>query len=81
MAGGIIAAVLWMIGNPRKGLNTPDNLPHDFVLDIAKPYLGKFISTPLDWTPLKNRKIFFKENPAAKADPDPWQFENFLFIN
>ncbi len=81
VAGGIVAAVLWMIENPRKGLNTPEDLPHDFVLDIAKPYLGKFISTVSDWTPLKNRKIFFKENPAAKPDSDPWQFENFLFIN
>ncbi|KKG12209.1 hypothetical protein EO92_05810 [Methanosarcina sp. 2.H.A.1B.4] len=59
---------------------TPEDLPHDFVMDIAKPYLGKFISTPSDWTPLKNRKVFFKENPAVKPNPDPWQFENFLFV-
>ncbi len=81
VAAGIIAAVLWMLENPRKGINSPDSLPHDFVLDIAKPYLGKFISTSSDWTPLKNRKIFFKENPASKSNPDPWQFENFVFIH
>lgn len=81
VAAGIVAAVLWMLENPREGIKLPDDLPHDFVLDIAKPYLGKFISTPSDWTPLKNRKIFFKENPAAKPNPDPWQFENFLFID
>ncbi len=80
VAAGIVAAVLWMIENPREGIKLPDDLPHDFVLDIAKPYLGKFISAPSDWTPLKNRKIFFKENPAAKYNPDPWQIENFLFI-
>jgi homospermidine synthase len=80
VAAGVVAAVLWMIENPREGIKLPDDLPHDFVLDIAKPYLGNFISTPSDWTPLKNRKIFFKENPAAKYNPDPWQFENFLFI-
>ncbi|MCZ7401198.1 MAG: saccharopine dehydrogenase NADP-binding domain-containing protein [Candidatus Methanoperedens sp.] len=80
VAAGIIAAVLWMLENPREGIKLPDDLPHDFVLDIAKPYLGKFISTPSDWTPLKNRKIFFKENPAAKYNPDPWQIENFIFI-
>jgi homospermidine synthase len=78
VAAGIVAAVLWMIENPREGIKLPDDLPHDFVLDIAKPYLGKFISTPSDWTPLSNRKIFFKENPAAKYNPDTWQFENFL---
>ncbi len=81
VAAGIIAAVLWMIENPREGIKSPDDLPHDAVLDIAKPYLGNFISTPSDWTPLKNRKIFFKENPAAHPDPDCWQFENFLFVN
>ncbi|MFA0823556.1 MAG: saccharopine dehydrogenase C-terminal domain-containing protein [Methanomethylovorans sp.] len=80
VAAGIVAAVLWMLENPREGIKTPEDLPHDFVLDIARPYLGKFISAPSDWTPLKNRKIFFKENPAVNHDPDPWQFENFLFI-
>ncbi|MDP3056923.1 MAG: saccharopine dehydrogenase NADP-binding domain-containing protein [bacterium] len=81
VAAGIIAAVLWMIENPLKGINSPDGLPHDAVLKFAKPYLGKFISTPSDWTPLKNRKIFFKENPASKVNSDPWQFENFLFVD
>lgn len=80
VAAGIVAAVLWMIENPREGIKTPEDLPHDFVLDIARPYLGTFISAPSDWTPLKNRKIFFKENTAVKYNPDPWQFENFLFI-
>ncbi|MDO8724734.1 MAG: saccharopine dehydrogenase NADP-binding domain-containing protein [Candidatus Methanoperedens sp.] len=80
VAAGIIAAVLWMLENPREGIKLPDDLPHDFVLDIAKPYLGKFISTPSDWTPLKNRKIYFKENPAAIYNPDPWQIENFIFV-
>jgi homospermidine synthase len=80
VAAGIVAAVLWMFENPREGIKLPDDLPHDFILDIAKPYLGKFISTASDWTPLKNRKIFFKEHPAAKYNPDPWQIENFLFI-
>lgn len=81
VAAGVVAAILWMIENPREGIKLPDDLPHDFILDIAKPYLGKFISAPSDWTPLKNRKIFFKENPAAKHNSDPWQFENFLFID
>ena len=81
VAAGIVSAILWMLENPREGIKLPDDLPHDFILDIAKPYLGKFISTPSDWTPLKNRKIFFKENPASKYNPDPWQLENFLYID
>ena len=80
VAAGIIAAILWMLENPNKGINLPDDLPHDFVLKVAKPYLGKFISTPSDWTPVKNRTVYFKENPASKPNEDPWQFENFMFL-
>lgn len=82
VAIGVVSAVLWMLENPKKGVNLPDDLPHDFVLDISKPYLGNFISTPSDWTPLKNRTVYFKDNPAsAVANPDPWQFHNFQFLS
>ena len=76
---GIVSAVKWMIENPRKGLCTPEDLPHDFVLKISLPYLGKFVSVPSHWTPLKNRKVYFKENPANHHDSDMWQFSNFHF--
>ena len=69
-----------MLDNPREGVCLPDDLPHDYILEVAMPYLGRFISKPYDWTPLKNRRIFFKENPDAVADKDPWQFKNFQFI-
>lgn len=81
VAIGVVSAVMWMIQNPKKGLCLPDDLPHDFILKIAKPYLGEFYSGPSDWTPLKNRTVYFKENPANKYDKkDIWQFKNFLFI-
>ncbi len=80
VALGVVSAVMWMIDNPREGLCTPEDLPHDYVLKIAKPYLGRFVSMPSDWTPLKNRKIYFKENPANRTDSDMWQFGNFLFV-
>ncbi len=80
VALGVISAVLWMMENPKQGICLPDDLPHDFILDIAKPFLGDFISTPSDWTPLKNRVVYFKENPAGKPAADTWQFENFLFL-
>lgn len=80
VALGVISAILWVFENPMKGICLPEDLPHDFVLDISKPYLGKFISTPSDWTPLKNRTIYFKENPASKPANDVWQYENFKFI-
>ena len=81
VALGVVTAVMWMIENPKKGFCLPDDLPHDFVLKIAKPYLGEFYSGPSDWTPLKNRSVYFKENPANNYDTgDVWQFKNFLFV-
>jgi len=80
VAIGMVAAIMWMIKNPKMGVCLPDDLPHDFILKIAKPYLGKFVSKPSDWTPLKNREVYFKENPESAPDKDPWQFKNFLLI-
>jgi homospermidine synthase len=35
---------------------------------------------PSDWTPLKNRKVYFKENLSNHPDKDVWQFRNFIFV-
>lgn len=80
VAIGVVSAVMWMIENPHKGICVPDDLPHDYILDIAKPYLGKLVSQAYDWTPFKNYQIFFKENPKAALDEkNIWCFKNFLF--
>ncbi|MCX6723863.1 MAG: saccharopine dehydrogenase NADP-binding domain-containing protein [Candidatus Staskawiczbacteria bacterium] len=80
VAAGLLGAIEWMIDNPKKGLCSPEDLPHDYVLKVAKPYLGNLISKASDWTPLKSRTVFFPENPASTPDPDPWQFKNFLTL-
>ncbi|MFH1024946.1 MAG: saccharopine dehydrogenase C-terminal domain-containing protein [Planctomycetota bacterium] len=74
-----VAASLWMMENPERGVCVPDDLPHDFVLKIARPYLGKFISRASDWTPLKHRRNVFRGFNRDDIDTrDPWQFKNFL---
>jgi homospermidine synthase len=79
VAIAVVAAVMWMIENPAMGICVPDDLPHDYVLDISKPYLGKFISTPADWTPLQSFTNVFEGYTRPSIDPaDPWQFKNFL---
>lgn len=79
VAISVVAAVMWMIENPAKGLNVPDDLPHEYVLGISKPYLGKFISKASDWTPLKGRTNAFGRYSKPDLDlKDPWQFKNFL---
>jgi len=77
VAAGIISAVSWMIENPKKGICLPDDLPHDYILEIAKSYLGELHSQPYNWNPLKYRKVFFPENPDHIAGKDPWQFKCF----
>jgi len=80
VAIGVVAAIVWMLANPKKGLCFPEDLPSDHILNIAKPYLGKFVSEPVNWTPLANYQIFFIENPYAQPDKgDVWQFRNFAF--
>jgi homospermidine synthase len=82
VAVSVVAASVWMIQNPRRGVCVPDDLPHDTVLDISKPYLGRFISTPSDWTPLKHYANAFSGYNKPSVDPaDPWQFKNFLITD
>lgn len=82
VAVSVVAATCWMIENPARGVVVPDDLPHDYVLKLAKPYLGKFISKSSDWTPLKHYTNAFKghNNPAIDTT-DPWQFKNFLITD
>lgn len=79
VAISVVAACMWMIENPHSGLRAPDDLPHDYVLGISKPYLGKFVSVNSDWTPLKHYVNAFTGFNKPQLDlADPWQFKNFL---
>jgi homospermidine synthase len=79
VAAGMLGAILWMIENPNEGVCLPDDLPYDYVLDVARPYLGNFISSPYDWTPLKHRKDLFPGHSNVPRTGDPWQFSSFLY--
>jgi homospermidine synthase len=79
VAISVVAATMWMIENPEQGVLVPDELPHDYILDISKPYLGRWISKPSDWTPLRDQPNAFKGYNKPDLDlKDPWQFKNFL---
>lgn len=82
VAISVVAACLWMLENPERGVVVPDDLDHDYILEKCKPYLGKFISKPSDWTPLKHYSNFFRTYNKPQLDPeDPWQFKNFLITD
>ena len=79
VAISVVAACMWILENPRRGLCLPDDLPHDYVLNVSKLYLGKFISISSDWNPLKHySNIFHGYNQPQLDMSDPWQFKNFL---
>ena len=79
VAISVVAASMWMIENPERGVVVPDDLPHEHVLGVSKPYLGRFISKSSDWTPLKGRdQTFVRHNKPDLDLRDPWQFKNFL---
>jgi homospermidine synthase len=82
VAVSVVAACMWMVENPRRGLCVPDDLPHEFVLGVSKPYLGKFISVASDWNPLKHYANAFNGYNKPQIDlSDPWQFKNFLITD
>ena len=79
VAISVVAAAMWMIKNPKRGFILPDDLDHEFVLKVAKPYISPFISDPVDWTPLKNLNTkFTKFDVPMPSQEDVWQFTTFL---
>jgi homospermidine synthase len=76
VAAGALAAAVWAVRNPRCGFREPEQLPHDEVLAVARPYLGSMTSEPTDWDPLAGRQNVL--HGAGLDRDDPWQFANFL---
>ena len=79
VACSVVAAIKWMIANPNKGICLPEDLPHEEILSLAVNYLGSFISTEVNWTPILNRVDLFKGfNDSTITEDDMWQFKSFL---
>lgn len=81
VACSVMAAMLWMIKNPRQGLCFPEDIPYEEVLSFAKQYLGKLVSMESDWTPLKNKVNFPGQGRNLNIkDKDIWNFGAFLIL-
>jgi len=83
VAASVTSAVSWMIRNPRRGVLLPDQLPHNEILEMARPYLGKVLSIPIAWAPVPIRDEDEPESAGALPDragssDEIWQFSNFL---
>jgi len=77
VVASIMGAMVWAIQNPTMGIVDTDELDHQLVLDVARPYLGKVFGEYTDWTPIQGRGKLFPEDFDTE---DPWQFENFRVI-
>ena len=69
-----MAGLIWALENPGRGVVEPEELDHQRILEITRPYLGPVVGEYSDWTPLKGRSQLF---PEATDESDPWQFINF----
>jgi len=73
----VLAGILFAIDNPTLGIVEADDLPHEQILQITDPYMGKMTGSWTDWTPLKDRGRLFAEDVDTS---DPWQFKNFRVV-
>ncbi len=73
VAAGVLAAAVYAIRHPRRGILEPDDLDFEECLAVASPYLGELIGAFTDWTPLQGRGEYFEEalDPAC-----PWRLQN-----
>lgn len=75
VTAGVLSGLIWAIEHPDRGIVEAEQLDHDYIMDIASPYLGKVFGEYTNWTPLDNRDILFHEDLYFD---DPWQFKNFI---
>lgn len=47
----LAASIYWGMLNPFSGAHFPESLPTDFILNVAIPWLGTFVSQRHNWTP------------------------------
>jgi homospermidine synthase len=78
VAIAVVAAVKYLINHPEEGICLPDDLNHEEILAVAKPYLGNFISEAVEWSPLHIKKTFIDYHNITIAPEDEWQFTSFL---
>ena len=80
VAISVVAAAMWMIENPDRGVCVPDDLPHDYILRDRQPVPGRVALDPLRLDAAEAlRQSLRRLQPAATSIcDDPWQFKNFL---
>jgi homospermidine synthase len=74
VTAAVLAGMIWALENPDRSIVEPDEIDHERIIEIARPYLGDLVGVYSGWTPLDKRARLFPED-LDRADP--WQFKNF----
>ncbi len=74
VTAAVLAGMIWALENPDRSIVEPDEVDHERIIEIARPYLGDLVGAYSGWTPLEERGCLFPED-LDRADP--WQFKNF----
>lgn len=77
VAIGVVAGLIIAMRHPRRGICLPDQLDFREILEIARPYLGTFISEPVAWNPLMNAQSFVDYQKPVPEHEAMWQFSTF----
>jgi homospermidine synthase len=75
VTSAVLAGIIWMLGNPDRGIVEADEMDFRRCLSVQRPYLGPVVGHYTDWTPLSGRNRLFPERVDSS---DPWQFSNVL---
>lgn len=74
VTAGVLAALVWAIENPQRGVVEADDVDFERAMEIIEPYMGNMFGEYSDWNPLKGHDGLF---PDEIDNSDPWQFKNF----
>ena len=74
VAGSLLAAIVWMIKNPKMGYVEPESIPFEEILEIGDVYWAPLASIGSNWTPNQDVNSLFYRSYDEK---NPCKFENF----
>jgi homospermidine synthase len=77
VTAAVLAGMVWAIENPRAGVLEADEIDHERIMEVCRPYLGAVVGAYTDWTPLADRGRLFAEDVDTG---DPWQFRNVRVV-
>lgn len=73
VCAAVLAGFVWVLQHPDQGVTEAEEIDHQWMLRMMKPYLSPVKGYYTDWTPLMDREWIF---PDSLNPSDPWLFGN-----